>query len=64
MDSSYLTLLGKGGPSDSQVYDVMALRAFDELSTKLQDHFFQPLPKAPPKPSKAPKPSFLDDDDE
>jgi hypothetical protein len=28
------------GPSDSLVYEVMALRAFDELSTKIQDEFF------------------------
>jgi hypothetical protein len=28
------------GPSDSLVYEVMALRAFDELSTKVQDEFF------------------------
>ncbi len=28
------------GPSDSLVYEVMALRAFDELSSKVQDQFF------------------------
>ncbi len=28
------------GPSDSLVYEVMALRAFDELSSKVQDEFF------------------------
>jgi hypothetical protein len=30
----------KEGPSDSLVYEVMALRAFDQLSQKLQDEFF------------------------
>jgi hypothetical protein len=28
------------GPSDSLVYEVMALRAFDELSSRVQDEFF------------------------
>lgn len=28
------------GPSDSLVYEVMALRAFDELSSRIQDEFF------------------------
>ncbi len=30
------------GPSDSQVYEVMALRAFDQLSTKIQEELFRP----------------------
>lgn len=30
----------KQGPSDSLVYEVMALRAFDQLSQKVQDEFF------------------------
>jgi hypothetical protein len=30
----------KQGPSDSLVYEVMALRAFDELSQKIQNEFF------------------------
>jgi hypothetical protein len=49
---------GLGGPSDSQVYEVMALRAFDQLSSKIQDDFFQPLPKKP-----LPKKPITDDDD-
>lgn len=52
---------GLGGPSDSQVYEVMALRAFDQLSSKIQDDFFQPLPK---KPLPLPKKPVYDDDDE
>ncbi len=28
------------GPSDSQVYEVMALRAFDQLSSKIQDELY------------------------
>lgn len=31
---------GSGGPSDAAVYDVMAARAFDQLSTKLRSVFF------------------------
>ncbi len=34
------------GPADTQVYDIMALRAFDQLSTKLSEVFFQVAPKA------------------
>lgn len=30
------------GPSDSQVYEVMALRAFDQLSSKIQQELFRP----------------------
>jgi hypothetical protein len=43
--SSYGGLLGAGkddGPSEGRVYDVMAARAFDQLSTKLQTVFFRP----------------------
>lgn len=46
-DSSFRSAMGKsygtsptGGPSDAQVYDVMALRAFDQLSTKMKNAFF------------------------
>lgn len=42
---SYGGLLGAGndgGPSEGRVYDVMAARAFDQLSSKLQTVFFQP----------------------
>lgn len=46
-DSSFRSAMGKsygtsptGGPTDSQVYDVMALRAFDQLSTKMKNAFF------------------------
>ena len=35
-----------GGPSDTEVYDVMALRAFDQLSTNMEQVFFQEAPKA------------------
>ena len=52
---------GLGGPSDSQVYEVMALRAFDQLSSKIQDDFFQPLPKKPLPNIKKP---VYDDDEE
>lgn len=41
---SYGNLLGAndGGPSEGRVYDVMAARAFDQLSSKLQSVFFRP----------------------
>lgn len=42
-------LLGKrpsDGPSEGQVYDVMAERAFDQLTTKLRSVFFRPGSKA------------------
>ncbi len=39
-------LRDSSGPADTQVYDIMALRAFDQLSTKLSEVFFQ---VAPPK---------------
>jgi hypothetical protein len=44
-ESSYGGLLGArkdDGPSEGRVYDVMAARAFDQLSTKLQTVFFKP----------------------
>ena len=41
---------GGGGPSDTAVYDVMALRAFDQLSTKMEQVFFREAPKAAPLP--------------
>lgn len=41
---------GSGGPSDTAVYDVMALRAFDQLSTKMEQVFFREAPKAAPLP--------------
>lgn len=48
---SYGGLLGAGGsdgPSEGRVYDVMAARAFDQLSSKMQSAFFKPgfKPKA------------------
>lgn len=47
---SYGNLLGAndGGPSEGRVYDVMAARAFEQLSSKLQTVFFKPgfKPKA------------------
>ena len=47
---SYGNLLGAndGGPSEGKVYDVMAARAFDQLSSKMQSVFFKPgfTPKA------------------
>jgi hypothetical protein len=39
-------LRDSSGPADTQVYDIMALRAFDQLSTKLSEIFFQVAPKA------------------
>ncbi|HRI64712.1 MAG TPA: hypothetical protein PK156_10735 [Polyangium sp.] len=41
---AYGGLLGAndGGPSEGRVYDVMAARAFDQLSSKLQSVFFRP----------------------
>ncbi len=60
-DPAFKNLLkNDGGPSDSQVYEVMALRAFDELSTKIQDKFFQPLKK----PAPARGTAATDDDDD
>lgn len=38
------------GPSDSLVYEVMALRAFDELSSRIQDEFFVAEKTASAKP--------------
>jgi hypothetical protein len=38
------------GPSDSLVYEVMALRAFDELSSRIQDEFFLAEKAAAAKP--------------
>lgn len=38
LDTSYLN---KTGPSDSTVYEVMAARAFDQLSTQLKSVFFK-----------------------
>ena len=32
------------GPSDSQVYEVMSLRAFDQLSSKIQEELFHTVP--------------------
>lgn len=46
--------------TDSGVYEVMALRAFDELGTKIQEKFFQPSKK--PAPTKATVPDDDDDD--
>ena len=60
--SSYGGLLGAGndgGPSEGRVYDVMAARAFDQLSTKLQTVFFKPGFK--PKGKAAGKTSSDDD---
>ncbi|HEX7600000.1 MAG TPA: hypothetical protein VF316_00265, partial [Polyangiaceae bacterium] len=47
---SALTGAAGGGPSDTAVYDVMALRAFDQLSTKMEQVFFPGSAKgrAPP----------------
>lgn len=62
-ESSYGSLLGANkdnGPSEGRVYDVMAARAFDQLSTKLQTVFFKPGFKA--KGSKAALPTSDDDD--
>ncbi len=58
---SYGNLLGAsdGGPSEGRVYDVMAARAFDQLSSKLQSVFFRP--GFTPKPGKAGKTNLLDD---
>jgi hypothetical protein len=44
-----------GGPSDEQVYEVMAARAFDQLATKVMAVFFahRPEHKAKPPPSNA-----------
>jgi hypothetical protein len=61
--SSYGGLLGAGkdgGPSEGRVYDVMAARAFDQLSSKLQTVFFRPGFK--PKKGKTRK-TISDDDD-
>ena len=45
-------LSAASGPADTQVYDIMALRAFDQLSTKLSEIFFQVAPKAAPATTK------------
>jgi hypothetical protein len=54
--------LGAGQPTEGQVYDVMAARAFDELTSKLRGVFFRAGSKA-----NAPSPHKLeaaDEDDE
>lgn len=51
-----MSALLKEGPSDSAVYDVMALRAFDELGSKVQEKFFQK--------KVAPKKTLDDDEDD
>ena len=53
-----------GGPSDTEVYDVMALRAFDQLSTKMEQVFFQEAPKAVAAPKGKAAPLGGDDDDD
>jgi hypothetical protein len=61
-----LDLPGLGGPTEGHVYDVMASRAFDELTTKLRGVFFNPSSKAntaSPAPS-IHRPSALDQDDD
>lgn len=59
---TYGNLLGAndGGPSEGRVYDVMAARAFDQLSSKLQSVFFRA--GFTPKPGKSGKANSLDDD--
>ncbi len=44
--SSFLGPLDAGGPSDGQVYDVMAALAFEQLSTKMRTVFFREDSKA------------------
>jgi hypothetical protein len=73
-DPSFRSIMGKnaagglGGPSDARVYEVMALRAFDQLSTKLKGVFFDAATAnrklAPPTlPSKPPARPADDDGD-
>jgi hypothetical protein len=67
-DSSYRSVMGKssagGGPSDAQVYEVMALRAFDQMSTKLKLVFFSSaITTAKPKPAAKRAPADDDDDE-
>jgi hypothetical protein len=52
-----------GGPSEGQVYNVMAARAFDELSIKMRKVFFRPGSKAygPIEPDDIAPPGGLDD---
>lgn len=57
-DPEYGSALGDIGPGDTLVYDVMALRAFDQLSTKMQHVFFE----TPPKRKMAPAHKQADDD--
>jgi len=52
-----------GGPSEGQVYNVMAARAFDELGIKMRKVFFRPGSKAygPIEPNDVPPLPGLDD---
>ena len=54
LDQSFLK---KEGPTDAKVYEVMAARAFDELSMKLRGVFFKEgsdaFDNAPRKPKRA-----------
>jgi hypothetical protein len=53
-----------GGPSDDQVYDVMAARAFDQLATKLAGVFFKPgTPRATIPSDEGTEDTDSDDDD-
>lgn len=56
---NYSSSLGLGtlGPSTSQVYNVMAIRAFDQLATKLRDFFFDPNSEAAKKFKATPAPA-------
>ncbi len=47
------------GPSDSLVYEIMAARAFDQLSTKLELVFFHDAPVHRRKPKADPDPKLL-----
>jgi hypothetical protein len=52
--------MDSGGPSEGQVYNVMAIRAFDQLATKTSSVFFKEPFKSDPAPSKSFMPSIPD----
>lgn len=53
--STYRTSTAPSGPSDSQVYAVMAERAFDQFASKLAQLFFNEQPREPLAPPPIPK---------
>jgi hypothetical protein len=66
-NSAFAGIAGLDEPSDGKVYDVMAVRAFDQVATKLEAVFFRDRPEPDKSGKKDPKgddDSDKDDDDD